>query len=99
MAYRIDYGPPMPRRRGEKFPLRLPLLTCVFFLLFLLVVKAAWPAGSEKLTQLLLPAQAAAESQEAVQAFLSDLKEGEPFYESQTAFCQQIIAYADIPTT
>ena len=55
MAYRIEYGPPRPRRR-EKFPLRLLLLTCFFFVLFLAGVKIFWPEGQARLTQLLLPA-------------------------------------------
>lgn len=95
MAYRIEYGPPFPRS-ADRLPLRLILLTAGFFVLFLLGVKAAWPAGSEKLTQLLLPAQSTGFRQ-AAQTFFADLKGGAPFYESLTAFCQEIIAYADIP--
>ena len=97
MAYRIDYGPPLPRRAG-KHSIRLPLLTAAFLLLFLVGVKAAWPAGSEKLSQLLLPIRAAVQSREAVQTFLSDLQSGQSFYDSLASFCRQIVAYADIPT-
>lgn len=98
MAYRIDYGPPLPKHRSQKHSIRLPLLTVLFLLLFLLGVKALWPAGNETLTRLLLPPQSALESQEAVQTFLSDLESGESFYDSLTAFCHQIVANADIPT-
>ena len=52
----------------------------------------------EALTRLLLPLQATAESHDAISAFVSDLREGHPFREALTAFCQQIISYADIPS-
>lgn len=96
MAYRIDYGPPLPRRREEKFPVRLVALTCGFFIVFLMGVKLLWPEGSENLARLLLPLHANGTT-ESMEAFLSDLKAGEPFYESLTAFCRQIISHADIP--
>ena len=96
MVYRIEYGPPRPRRR-EKFPLRLVGLTCCFFALFLLGVKLLWPEGQEALTRLLLPLRGAAETREAMSAFMSDLQEGQSFREALSAFCQQIISYADVP--
>lgn len=96
MAYRIEYGPPYPKSK-DKLPLRLVLLTAGFFVLFLLGVKAVWPAGSEKLTQLLLPAQNT-DFRQAAQAFFANLKGGAPFYESLTVFCQEIIAHAELPT-
>lgn len=96
MAYRIEYGPPGPVSR-DRLPLRLILLTAVFFVLFLFTVKAIWPAGSEKLAQLLLPVRNSTGFRQAAQAFFTDLQSGTPFYESLTAFCQEIIAYADIP--
>lgn len=96
MAYRIDYGPPILLSK-DRLSLRMPLLTLAFFLVFLIGVKIAWPAGSEKLFQLLLSFRNPSGSQAAVEAFLSDLKSGQSFYDSLSAFCRQIIAYADIP--
>ena len=98
MAYRIEYGPPRPPARQDRLSFRLPFLTCVFFAAFLLAVKAFWPAGQEALTRLLLPLQATAEYRDAISTFVSDLREGHPFREALTAFCQQIISYADIPS-
>lgn len=95
MFYRIEYGPPLPRR--DRLPLRLIGLTCLFFVLFLLAVKAAWPAGSEKLTQLLLPAGNSNGFREAAQAFFADLKAGAPFYQSLTAFCQEVVVHGSFP--
>ena len=96
MAYRIDYGPPLPRRLKEHFPLRLVMLTCGFFAAFLLGVKALWPEGSDLLARFLLPVHNSG-SFDAVEVFLSGLRSGEPFYDSLTAFCRQVIAHADIP--
>lgn len=96
MAYRIEYGPPAPKSR-DRLPLRLILLTAGFFALFLLLVKAIWPAGSEELTRFLLPTRDSEGFRHAAQAFFANLKSGAPFYESLTAFCQEIIAHADIP--
>lgn len=98
MAYRIDYGPPLPSRLKEHFPLRLVLLTSGFFTAFLLGVKALWPEGNELLAKLLLPVHDSG-SFEAVEVFLSDLRSGESFYDSLTAFCRQVISYADIPVS
>jgi len=92
MAYRIEYGPPRPRRQ-EKFPLRLLLLTCFFFVLFLAGVKIFWPEGQARLTQLLLPAGTRA----AFLDLLDALRSGQPFYDSLTAFCREIVSYADLP--
>lgn len=96
MAYRIEYGPPRPRRR-EKFPLRLLLLTCFFFVLFLAGVKIFWPEGQARLTQLLLPARNAAGTRAAFRDLLDALRSGQPFYDSLTAFCREIVSYADLP--
>ena len=96
MAYQIVYGPPFPKRK-DKHPLRLVVLTAGFFVLFLLGVKVFWPAGREKLIQLLLPFLGNADFRQAVQTFVSDIKSGATFYQSLTAFCQEIINHADIP--
>lgn len=95
MVYRIEYGPPHPRRR-EKFPLRLVGLTCGFYAMFLLGVKILYPEIPEQLTQLLLPTQNAADFREAFRLFVAQLKSGVPFYDSLTAFCQEIVSYANL---
>ena len=96
MSYRIEYGPPFPRSR-DKLPIRLIGLTALFFILFLLIVKTAWPAGREKLTRLLQPVGNTQDLRLAAQAFFADLKAGAPFYDSLTAFCQEIVSHAALP--
>ena len=95
MAYRIDYGPPL-RKRGNTLPRRMPLLTFLFFLIFLFSVETLWPAGREALQQVLLRPGSASGTADALQGFISSLKDGQPFYDSFTAFCQQIIANAQL---
>ena len=53
---------------------------------------------SELLARFLLPVHNSG-SFDAMEVFLSDLKSGEPFYDSLTAFCRQVISYADIPVS
>lgn len=96
MVYRIEYGL-LSRRRQRRLPLRLIALTGLFFALFLLGVKVLWPEGRAALYDLLLPAGESGRFLEASRIFLSDLKDGEPFYRSLTAFCREIIAYANLP--
>ena len=96
MAYRIDYHSPVHKHSISRFRWQMPLMTCLFFLLFVASIKTAWPAGSQALRQLLLPPDSLAESETALEALISNLKDGQPFYESLTAFCQQIIAHAQL---
>lgn len=97
MTYRIEYAPFTPPVRRARLSLRLPFLTCLFFALFLLAVKTLWPAGQEALTRLLLPLLTTEDTWEALSVFLTDLQEGQNFRDALTAFCQQIISYADSP--
>jgi len=96
MAYRIEYHPLSNKRSIPHFHWQMPIMTCLFFLLFVVSIKTAWPAGSQALRQFLLPPDSVAESETALQALLANLKDGQPFYESLTAFCQQIIAHAQL---
>ncbi len=96
MAYRIDYHSPSRKSSIPRFRWQMPLMTCLFFLTFVVCVNSAWPAGEEALRQLLLPSSITDESEAALQALLTNLRNGQPFYESITAFCQQIIAHAQL---
>ena len=97
MAYQINYGPPFPKHRTG-FPLRLIVLTTCFFVLFLLAVKIIRPSIGEELTRFLLPFRNNTDFHQAVKVFFTDLKNGAPFYQSLTAFCQEIINHANIPS-
>lgn len=91
MAYRIEYsgcGAPAAKK-PERF-LRLQAMTAAFLLLFVLMVRAWFPAGAERLREVFLPKPPTA-TQDAFHTLLGDLRSGEPFGEALTAFCQQVI--------
>lgn len=93
MAYRIDYGPAQPEEKS--CTLRLQVLTASFLLLFVLLVKQAWPEGTAKLQEIFLPGDAHS-TQTAFQELISDLQNGEGLGDAVTAFCEEIIDHAEL---
>ena len=85
MSYRIRYPAIRKLRGAERLRIRLPALTAVCFLLFLLLIRLLWPEGTALLRSVFAPIQdflpAAALDQFAAKllkgdvaaAFLSDL--------------------------
>lgn len=91
MSYRIEYGPAIPPQYVKKPKLlRLRVTTAVFLLLFALLVRQFFPAGTEKLRQFLLPGTSSV-TQEALDSLMGDLRNGESFGDAFTAFCTYII--------
>ena len=90
MAYRIEYGPATPPQYVKKPKLlRLQIMTAVCLLLFTLLVRQAFPAGTDKLRQILLPGMPTV-TQQALDHLMGSLREGAPIGDSFTAFCQYI---------
>jgi len=93
MPYRIEYGSAVPARYiKKKKPFRLQVMTAVCLLLFSLAVRQFFPAGVETIQNVLLPAEHSI-TQEALDAFMHDLRCGEPLSDSFTAFCVYIIQH------
>lgn len=94
MAYRIDYGPAVPKKvaSGGR-QLRWQTMTAAFLLLFVLLVKQTWPEGTDKLRACLIPGGEG--TQLAFQEFVTELHEGESVGEALTAFCRQVIENAE----
>ena len=91
MSYRIEYGSAIPKQYIRKTnPLRLQAMTAVCLLLFSLVVSQFFPAGTEALRRILLQEKPSV-TQEAVDAFMGDIRSGESLGDSLTAFCVYII--------
>ena len=95
MAYRIEY------ENGDKYPSAAPERTsgvavraAGFFLLFLLLTQLFWPAGAEKLRQILMPWDAETTA-EAFSVMVSDLRQGDDISEAVTAFCREIMMDAE----
>lgn len=91
MAYRIVYGPmpPVSREKNYKF-LRIQMLTALFLLLFVLLVRQAWPEGTAVLRSMLLPGEPTV-TEAAFSEMVIDIQSGEPVREAFTAFCRQIV--------
>ena len=93
MSYRIEYGPAIPSRYvTQNSLLRLQSMTAICLLLFSLTVRHFFPEGTEKLRQILLPGELSV-TQEAVETFMGDIRNGEDFTDSLTAFCEYIVIH------
>ena len=95
MAYRVEYGSGGTKRSeiGEKKRGRGKVWVC--FLLFLLLVRLFWPAGTEVLRKLVLPGA----SQTAfvqVQTLTEQIRAGEPFGQALESYCRRILAEAGL---
>lgn len=91
MGYKIVYG---PERKHEKeragYGVRIQTMTAAFFLLGCILVRSAWPAGTELLKSVLLPGTPSA-TEQAFHTLLLDLRSGEPVGESVSTFCRVVI--------
>lgn len=91
MAYRIEYGPATPPQYIKRPKLlKLQIMTAVCLLLFTLLVRQAFPAGADKLRQILLPGTPGV-TQQALDTLMGNLRDGAPVGDSLTAFCQYMI--------
>lgn len=95
MSYRIDYpqSVEMPTKRKRSF--KLPALTLLFFLSFLLLTACFWNQGAQALRSFVLPGDAAVTAA-ALQDLTAALKTGEPFVNAFADFCHQVIQGAGI---
>ncbi len=93
MSYRIEYGPDIPPQYREKSTSgRLQTMICVFLLLFALLVRQFFPAGTMALRTFLLPGSPSV-TQQALDELVRDVHDGEAFGDAFTAFCEQIISH------
>ena len=98
MPYRITYGPSAPPRAQQRDkPSRIRLLTAAWLLIFALLVRAFFPAGSAQLRAVILPDPDNI-TQSALAGFMADLQSGAPLGDALYAFCEEVISY-DIPVS
>lgn len=95
MSYRVEYEPISRKKKRSPGGLGLPGLTVVCFLLFLLLVHAFWPRGTEVLQQALWPGDSAV-TRQAADTFVDALRGGAPFGAAAEGFCREILEAADI---
>ena len=91
MSYRIEYGPAIPQQYIRKrSPIRLQTMTAACLLLFSLLVRQFFPTGVQELRRVLLP-DVPTVTQQALDALMGNLRNGEPLGDAFTAFCAYII--------
>ena len=95
MSYRIEYGPSSPSSsRNPRHGSRVQTMTAVCLLLFSLLVRSFFPAGTEKLREILLP-DSNSVVQSAYHAFLNQMQGGQSVTDAFTVFCQYVISHEE----
>lgn len=91
MAYRISYGPEVPKQfQKRRSRLRLQVMTAGWLLVFALVVRLFFPAGSALLRQCLQP-EPENITQKALNGFVAALRQGETVGDAIYTFCESVI--------
>ena len=96
MGYVIQYSDGDCKKSKYSGRSGLPAMTAAFFLAFLLLTKAFWPAGSRILREIFIPGDPEITGG-AISNLVDDLRAGEPLKDSVAAFCSEILAHAEIP--
>lgn len=95
MGYQVVYKPVSknaPVFREKKS--RIPGMTAGCFLLFLLLVNGLWPRGREVLQKIIWIGNEET-TLEAAEAFVQELRYGDPIGDAVESFCRKIIQNAD----
>lgn len=96
MGYVIRYDGTIHGKQGHRSECsHLGQWVGAFFLVFILLTMAFWPAGADKLRTMLLPGEPAAREQ-AVTALVEQLQGGQGMESALTAFCQEILSNAEM---
>lgn len=94
MSYQIVYGESGAFRPSANRGHWLAASTAGFFLLFVLLSKLYWPAGADKLQQILLPCDPDVTSA-AFSELIVNLDRGDDLTDAVTAFCREITQHAE----
>lgn len=95
LGYRIVYGGEEPMSVKKKSWVRLRAMIAGMLLIFSLIVRFAWPEGTEQLRDYLLPGVQSV-TEQAFNQLCVDLRRGDHVMEAVEVFCSTIIdeAYA-----
>jgi hypothetical protein len=97
MGYRIVYGADIPvMDANQKDRTGLRVMTAAFFLIFVLLVRAAWPAGAGILRQKLMPGNETV-AEMAFSEMVNDLHQGIPMGEAVKDFCRYVVENGEKP--
>ena len=96
MSYRVEYSASgIVRKETKRKNGRIPLLTAVCFLIFLLIVGGYWPRGTQALREMLLPGDSAVTAA-AWEELTQELHAGAPVGGAVENFCREIFANAGL---
>lgn len=95
MGYRVSYQPVRKVRGTEKRVSRVPAMTALFLILFLLLLNSLWPFGAEILRDILIPGDADATVM-ALETFAYELQAGEGLTSAFENFCRKIMDEAQL---
>ena len=90
MAYRMDYAPILPRKKGASH-IRRCILTGVCFVCFCIGVCRFWPEGRQLLQLLLIPGDPTS-TLEAAETFARELGCGQPLSAAAEHFYMAVSA-------
>lgn len=91
MGYRIDYAGPIPvRNLRDNTGIRVRSLIAATFLIFSILVRMLWPAGTARLQAVFLP-NTLSITEQAFSQMLADLHQGMTLGDSVTIFCHRIV--------
>lgn len=94
MSYQIIYGESGSVRRKTAGSHTLAGFTAGFFLLFVLLSRLYWPAGADKLRQIILPCDPDVTAA-AFSELMVDINQGDDLTDAVTAFCREITQNAE----
>ncbi len=95
MGYRVDYGPIKKVRGAEKVRTRVPALTVLFLMVFLLLVQLFWPQGAELLQHIFIPGDPKV-TVAALETFAQELQQRTPLMDAFENFCFYIVEAANL---
>ena len=96
VAYRVVYGSRHSQEKKARKEKRTGGKAGMFFLLFLLLVRLYWPAGTSVLRQLLLPG-ASETAFSSLKLLTQELWEGVPVPDAVEAYCRTVFQGAGLP--
>lgn len=96
MSYRVEYSASgIVRKKIRRKGGRIPLLSVVCFMIFLLIVGGFWPRGVQALREMLLPGDSAVTAA-AWEELTQELHAGAPVDSAVENFCREIFANAGL---
>lgn len=91
MAYRLEYDTSCRwEKRKEEWGIQRVILSCLFFVLFILVVNLYWKEGRDILIRLVFPQDTVA-AWNGLQQLTDQIRQGVPLKTAAENFCNEVL--------